>query len=143
MIDPHLPALGRPLLMRLSGREGVEAFAATYLETLTPNWDYLPETTTTPVAGTLSRLIGVACDSAAVEQPDAVRVGRLAGAKRHIDRRLADRDLSPASVAAALGIAVRTLHVLFEPSGTSFARYVLRRQLKECRAAGQSGTPGD
>jgi len=33
------------------------------------------------------------------------------------------------------GIAVRTLHLLFEPSGSSFGRYVLRRRLDECRAA--------
>jgi AraC-like DNA-binding protein len=68
-------------------------------------------------------------------QPDAVRAGRLTQAKRYIDRHLANPDLSPASVAAALGISVRTLHLLFEPSGSSFARYVLRRRLDECRAA--------
>ncbi len=135
MVDPHLPGLGRPLLMRLSGRDGVQALAASYLETLTQNWDHIPETTMTPVAGTLARLIGIACGSAAEEHPDAVRAGRLVEAKRYIDRHLADRDLSPASLAAALGIAVRTLHLLFEPSGTSFARYVLRRRLEECRAA--------
>jgi AraC-like DNA-binding protein len=27
------------------------------------------------------------------------------------------------------------LHLLFEPSGESFAQYVLRRRLEECRAA--------
>jgi AraC-like DNA-binding protein len=135
LVDPHLPALGRPLLVRLSGRDGVQALAAGYLETLTQNWDHIPETTMTPVAGTLARLIGIACGSAAEEQPDAVSAGRLVEAKRHIDRHLADRDLSPASVAAALGISVRTLHLVFEPSGASFARYVLRRRLEECHAA--------
>jgi AraC-like DNA-binding protein len=30
---------------------------------------------------------------------------------------------------------VRRLHPLFEPSGESFAQYVLRRRLEECRAA--------
>src|SRR5580658_7841429 len=34
MVDPHLPALGRPLLTRLSGRGGVEALATSYLDTL-------------------------------------------------------------------------------------------------------------
>jgi len=66
---------------------------------------------------------------------------RLAEARRHIERHLADPDPSPASVAAALGIAVRTLHASFEPTGTSFARHVLHRRLEECRAA-LLGSPG-
>jgi len=32
-------------------------------------------------------------------------------------------------------MSVRQLHLLFEPTGTSFARYVLQRRLEECRAA--------
>jgi AraC-like DNA-binding protein len=72
---------------------------------------------------------------AAVAQPDAVRAGRLVAAKRHIECHLAEPDLSPATVAAAPHISVRTLHLLFEPTGTSFAHHVLRRRLEECRAA--------
>ena len=135
LVDPHLPALGRPLLTRLSGRDGVDALAATYLETLTTNWDNIPEPAMGPVVDTLSRLIGIACGIAAGAQPDAVRIGRLVEAKRHIDRHLADPGLSPATTAAALGIAVRSLHLLFEPAGTSFARHVSRRRLEECRTA--------
>jgi transcriptional regulator GlxA family with amidase domain len=30
---------------------------------------------------------------------------------------------------------LRALHALFEPTGTSFARYVQRRRLEQCRAA--------
>jgi AraC-like DNA-binding protein len=135
LLDPHLPATGRPGLTRLSGRSGVEALAAGYLLSLTRHWDSIAEASMGPVADTLARLIGIACGAAAADQPDAVQAGRLVEAKRHIDRHLADPDLSPASVAAGLGISVRTLHLLFEPTGASFARYVLRRRLEECRAA--------
>jgi AraC-like DNA-binding protein len=135
LLEPHLPALGRPLATILSGRSGVEALAASYLDALTLNWDSLSEAAMEPVADTLARLIGIACGAAAAEQPDAVRAGRLVEAKRHIDRHLADPALSPASVAGALGIGVRTLHLLFEPTGASFARYVLRRRLEACREA--------
>ena len=135
MLEPHLPSLGRPLLMHLSGRAGVEALAACYLETLSWNWDSIPAEAMGSIADTLARLIGVACGSAAANQPDAVCAGRLAEAKQYIETSLAERDLSPASVAAALGIAVRTLHLLFEPTGSSFARYVLRRRLEACRTA--------
>jgi AraC-like DNA-binding protein len=64
-----------------------------------------------------------------------VRANRVTQAKRHIDRHLADPGLSPANVAAALGISVRTLHLAFETAGVSFGRHVVRRRLEECRAA--------
>jgi AraC-like DNA-binding protein len=121
--------------MRLSGRRGVEALAAGYLDALTRNWDSIPEQTMGPVADTLARLIGIACGATAEDQPDAIRTGRLVEAKQYVVRHLADPTLSPASVASALGFSVRALHLLFEPSGTSFARYVLRRRLEECRTA--------
>jgi AraC-like DNA-binding protein len=134
VLDPHLPAGGLRGVVRLSGRSGAEALAAGYLDSLTQHWDDIPEAAIGPVAETLARLIGIACGAAA-EQPDAMRAGRLTQAKRHIDRHLADPDLSPTSVAAALGIGVRTLHLLFEPTGVSFTRHVLRRRLEECRTA--------
>ena len=51
----------------------------------------------------------------------------------------------PGQRGGALGISVRSLHVLFEPTGTSFARYVLSSRLNECRAAllGEPGPSGD
>jgi AraC-like DNA-binding protein len=73
---------------------------------------------------------------------EALRSAQLAAVRRHIDLHLADPDLSPASVAAALGISTRQLHRLFEPSGSTFARYVLRQRLLRCRdtIAGATGT---
>jgi AraC-like DNA-binding protein len=65
----------------------------------------------------------------------SLRAARLEGAKRYIDQHLAEPALTPASTAAALGISVRHLHLLFEPTGTSFAQYVARRRLLQCRAA--------
>ena len=134
MLEPHLPARGRPVAVLLSGRSGVEALAASYLDALTRNWDNIPETAMGAVTDTLARLIGIACGAAAGAQPDAVRASWLVEAKRYIDRHLVDPDLSPARAAAALGISVRAVHLLFEPTGTSFARHVLHRRLEECRA---------
>jgi AraC-like DNA-binding protein len=135
LLDPHLPASGRPLTTTLSGRTGLDVLAGSYLNALTENWDSIDEASMARVADTLGRLIGVACGAAAAAQPDAVRAGRLAQAKQQIVRHLADPDLSPVSVAAALGISVRALHLSFEPTGVSFARHVLRCRLEECRAA--------
>jgi len=60
---------------------------------------------------------------------DAVRSARLAAARDIIDRNL-HRPLSAAAVAATLKISVRQLHMLFEPTATTFARYVLTRRLE-------------
>ncbi|HEY3848282.1 MAG TPA: hypothetical protein VGL95_14340, partial [Acetobacteraceae bacterium] len=135
VLDPYMRAPGRPMLTLLSGLNGVEALASSYLDTLARNWDGIGAETMGMVADTLCRLIGVACGAAAANHPDAVRAGRLAEAKRLIDRSLTVPDLSAAWIAASLGISVRMLHLLFEPTGSSFARYVLRRRLEECRAA--------
>ena len=70
----------------------------------------------------------------------SLRAARLEGAKRYIDQHLAEPGLTPASTAAALGISVRHLHSLFEPTGTSFAQYVTQRRLLQCRAAFTSPT---
>ena len=64
-----------------------------------------------------------------------MRKGKFVQAKRHIAHHLAESELSPATVAAALGISVRTQHDAFEPAGTTFSRYVQRRRLEECRTA--------
>lgn len=135
LLQPHLPTRGELSVMRLSGRNGTDALAASYLDALTQNWDSIPETTMSPIADTLARLVGIACGAVADDQPDTVRTGRLVEAKRYIVWHLPDPDLSPATVAAALGISVRALHLLFEPTGTSFTRYVQQRRLEECRTA--------
>jgi AraC-like DNA-binding protein len=64
---------------------------------------------------------------------DAVAAGCLQAAQQIIERHLDRRDLSPARTAAMLGISVRQLHLLFEPTGTSFARYLLAQRLERAR----------
>jgi len=86
----------------------------------------------------LCGLAALACnasDDARAGSRQTVQEVRLAAARRYIDDHLADPALSPDSAAAALGISVRGLHVLFEPTGESFNRYVLRRRLEACREA--------
>lgn len=135
LLAPFLPRQGTPLLTRLSGRGGVNALAGSFVETLARNWDAIADPAMHAAADTLVRLIGIACGNAAGEHPDAVRNGRLAAAKQYIAHHLDDPDLSPASTARSLGISVRGLHLVFEPTGTTFARYVLRQRLEACRAA--------
>lgn len=105
----------------------------------------LPEPLTEAVLRNLVGLVALACgasDEGGEEGGDSARAAQLAAVKRHIDLHLADPALTPASAAAALGLSVRQVHRLFEPSGSSFARYVLRQRLIRCRdaIAGATGT---
>jgi AraC-like DNA-binding protein len=86
----------------------------------------------------LCGLVALACgasDEGRWSAQESLRGARLESAKRHIDQHLTEHGLTPASTAAALGISLRQLHLLFEPTGTSFAQYVARLRLLRCRAA--------
>jgi hypothetical protein len=58
-----------------------------------------------------------ASDGCAERGRDSLRSAQLAAVKRHVDLHLADPGLTPAGAADALGMSVRQLHRLFEPSG--------------------------
>jgi AraC-like DNA-binding protein len=85
----------------------------------------------------LSGLVAVAYGASA-DGHDLARTGvrslRLESAMAFVGRRLADSSLTPAQAAAALGVSVRSLHKMFEPTGESFAQHVTRRRLEACRA---------
>ena len=59
----------------------------------------------------------------------AIRESMLQKARDLIASCLQRNDLSPVLVAGMLGISPRQLHLLFEPTGVSFSRYVLARRL--------------
>ncbi|MFB8396256.1 helix-turn-helix domain-containing protein [Streptomyces yangpuensis] len=66
--------------------------------------------------------------------PQSTPAGGLVGAIcAHIDDRLADPDLTPASIAAAHHISVRNLHRIFAQEGTTVGRWIRRRRLEEAR----------
>jgi transcriptional regulator GlxA family with amidase domain len=86
----------------------------------------------------LCGLVALACGASEERRSrgrDSLRAARLEAAKHHIDQHLAEPGLTPGSTAAALGISLRHLHLLFEPTGISFAQYVTQRRLLQCRAA--------
>ncbi|TCR62497.1 AraC family transcriptional regulator [Bosea sp. BK604] len=61
----------------------------------------------------------------------ALRVGRLSAARYIIGRDFDHAALSPAFVAGQLGISIRHLHALFEPTGQSFSQNVTAVRLAE------------
>ncbi len=142
-ISPHLTGgrLVRPVRARAESPLGAllgAAFDAAHQQA-----PQLPERLAEGVLRNLAGLVALVSEAAGSSpdvERDATRATQFAMVKRHIDAHLADADLSPAGVAAAVGISVRRLHRLFEPTGASFARHVLRQRLLRCRDAIASAT---
>jgi AraC-like DNA-binding protein len=92
--------------------------------------------------GHLAQLALLARSCVAIGSPDsraALRFGFLHAARNILARDLHRPDLSPAFVAGALGISVRQLHLLFEPTGASFSRTVIAMRLAEAYRLLQAG----
>jgi len=62
----------------------------------------------------------------------AVIKGRHAEVVRHIEDRLRDPKLSPASIAEGLRISPRYLRTVFAGTGEKVSAYIIRRRLEEC-----------
>ena len=135
--------LTRPF--RLPGVSPIGSLLSAAMDAAKAQAPFLPDELSEAVLSNLCGLVALACgvsDEGADQGRDSLRSAQLAAVMRYVDLHLTDHELSPASAAAAVGVSVRQLHRLFEPSGSSFARYVLRKRLLRCRdtIAGATGT---
>lgn len=130
---PFLPASGPAGMYHITTVNPIGKLLSAYLERLRDDIANMMPETLDRVADNLCRLVGIACGAEAREQPEVVQEARLTGAKQYIARHLCDPHLSPARVATALGISLRTLHLAFEQTGTSVARHILQERLEACR----------
>ena len=60
---------------------------------------------------------------------DVQRRALLQQVQRHVEQHAADAELTPATVAAAFGLSVRSLHALFTLSECSFQQFLTRTRL--------------
>ena len=130
---------------RLPGASPLGALLGAALDAAKAQTPLLSDELSEAVLRNLCGLVMLACNASnedSVSGRDSLRSAQFEAVKRHIDLHIADSGLTPASTAAALGISVRQLHRLFEPSGSTFARYILRQRLLRCRdtIAGATGT---
>jgi len=135
--------LARPF--RLAGSSPLGSLLGAAIDAAKAQTPLLADELGEAVLRNLCGLVALACgasDEGDEQGQDSLRSTQLAAVKRHVDLHLADSGLTPAIVAAAQGISARQLHRLFEPSGSTFARYVLRQRLLQCRdtIAGATGT---
>ena len=137
-IEPHLPAGRRPLSAQFAGAHGINGLLQAYLRALNDAIDECDSAELPGVIDNFCRLLALACGGEPGDQRAAARAAKLRQVKDHVALHLSEPDLTPTRVAAAMMISVRQLHLLFEPTGTSFAEYVLGRRLEECRATLES-----
>lgn len=78
--------------------------------------------------------LGVRGDTQALVRERGVQAARQTAVLAEIGKRYGERGLDPAGVAAQLGLSVRYLHKLLEPTGRSFAEHLLTRRLEHAAA---------
>lgn len=130
---------------RVDGASSLGALLASALEAAAAQAPLLPAPLGVAVLRNLAGLVALVCDASQGGRDlgaASAQSARLEAIKRHVEANLADTSLSAASTASAVGISVRQLHLLFEPTGTTFGQYVLRQRLLRCRdaIAGATGT---
>jgi AraC-like DNA-binding protein len=134
-VEPHFSFERRPLSLHLTGSNGLDALVRSYLEALNETVDTLNHLQQSAVIDNFCSLLAVTCCVSAGPQQEAVRAAKLQQAKDYISKHLADPGLTPAQAAAAIKVSVRQLHLLFEPTGMSFAQHVQATRLEKCREA--------
>ncbi|MCO5973703.1 helix-turn-helix domain-containing protein [Actinoallomurus soli] len=123
--------------VRLSGRSGIGALLHTFAAQAARDLDTYDLTDAAHVSTVLLDLVGGvlahhldAAGQLPVESRQQVMLQRV---HQFIQQRLGDPDLTPAMVAEAHHISIRTLHRLFESSGCTLAEWIRTQRLEHCR----------
>ena len=137
LLDRHVPARQwSHRVIPIEPGNPLGAVIAACAGTLLSNGSRLSAAHSDTVLDSLCRLLALAINDAEPESPrPAMRQARLARVKRAIALRLAQPDLSPARLAASLGMSSRNLHLLFRESGETCSEYVMRCRMEVCRTA--------
>jgi AraC-like DNA-binding protein len=126
----------RPLPKVIAADCGIGRLLVSYFDAWSSNFAALEGEALDLATQTLAQLAALAHGSADTSHElsrDAVVAGQFAAAERFIARNFHRPELSPALAAATLGISVRRLHLLFEPTGASFSRRVLALRLAKAQ----------
>jgi AraC-like DNA-binding protein len=135
-LDVHLASPGSLPMIHLRRGTPECALIASCLEGLAGGGEHIDPRIAEPVADQLVRLVALAAGIAPeLREPSrvAVRLAALRRIQEYVAANLADAALTPGSVAGRLGLSVRKLHMLFEPTGVSFGTWLAARRLAEAR----------
>jgi AraC-like DNA-binding protein len=78
----------------------------------------------------LADLAAFALNTESLERSRGVRAARCAAILREIERRIADPQLTPTTIALSLGITPRYIHRVLEDTNRTFSDHVLQRRLE-------------
>jgi AraC-like DNA-binding protein len=129
-----------PLLgAALSGRSGIGALVSAFVTELARSAGHYRSADAARLSAVFIDLLvsllahELETPGTAADDPDTrCRILRLQ-IQAYVQRHLADPDLSPASIAAAHHISVRSLHRLFQDHEETVAAWIRERRLERCR----------
>lgn len=117
----------------LDWRHGVGAVAGAYVRALSAEAAHIDADRGPAAAEMLLHLISGDLDQPGAAPLSSAQARLLARVDAHVEAQLDDVDLGPQSIAAELGISVRSLHLLYSRRGATVSRHILERRLERCR----------
>lgn len=137
-LEPMLAVRGGVLpMIKLDRTRGDSTLIGGWLDALLRNYPAMSASSLDRAVGTLCTLVADTVGMA----PEMREHGRserraalLQRARQLIERRSAEPDLNAESVAHDLAVSLRTLHQLFEPSGTTFHQHLVQQRLSHAEA---------
>jgi AraC-like DNA-binding protein len=127
----HCQSLSGVMATAVQGDRGVGAIFSAVLRSLPAHTQGLPPEVAGQVGVNVLELLATALSGAASgARPAIPREAQLLRARRYITNHLSDPGLSPPTVAEALGLSVRYLHLIFQAESTSPFRWIMDRRLE-------------
>jgi AraC-like DNA-binding protein len=112
---------------------GIAALVRSTLLTIVRSMDRFDEADAARARDTLINLVRGALEREWRPRPDLEQKLPERRVRAFIDARLADPDLSPATISAGCGISVRRLHRIFAETEWSVSDWIRKRRLERCR----------
>lgn len=131
LLAAHYPLPPHATATAVRGDRGAGALFSPFARSLAAHLpDMSPETASRVGATVLDLLAAALLDRIGADAPPGMpRAAQLARARRYIADHLSDPELSPATVAQALGMSVRYLHALFSAENSSPFRWIQEQRL--------------
>jgi AraC-like DNA-binding protein len=135
-MQAYLPAPMRVCGLRMPADRPLNKVASTMLLALWAEIEsqYLPAEQRPALARSFLQVVAAsyAVDHALPATRSVLTAARVTEIKQYIETHLRSPELTPASIAAALGLSRRYVRLLFAAENDSVTAYFLRRRLEEC-----------
>ena len=137
-LDWRLPRAADLFARRVDGSRGIGQVASSFFKSVALQAELLPPQSRASVVSMMSDLLAEAAATVASGQSHGGEFRTssqrtLERARIYIDQHLEEETLSPAGVAAAIGISARYLSQLFAAEGQTTMGWVSKRRLDRCR----------